>query len=84
MTDLAPLDPIDRAWWHLQLSPEILYADQREQPACSAEPLEFDDDDDACDEDRICGYCRGTGGDPWNDYIVECPQCLGDGGWLRP
>ena len=26
---LAPLDPIDRAWWHLHLSPEILYADQR-------------------------------------------------------
>lgn len=76
---LAPLDPIDRAWWHLHLSPEILYADQREQPACSAEPLEFDDGYDDYDEDRTCGYCGGTGGDPWNDYLLECPACLGEG-----
>ena len=78
MTDLTPLDPIDRAWWHLHLSPEILYADQREQPACSAEPLEFDDYEDY-EQGRVCEYCDGDGGDPWDDYITECPMCLGEG-----
>lgn len=51
---LAPLDPIDRAWWHLHLSPEILYADQRDEPDCGPEPLEFDDGYDDYDEDRTC------------------------------
>lgn len=83
---LAPLDPIDRAWWHLHLSPDLLYADMREQPACRAEPLEFDDEDDEdydydYDKDRACRYCEGDGGDPWNDYCTECPECLGTGVW---
>lgn len=76
---LAPADPIDRAWWHLHLSPEILYADQRDQPDFVAEPLEFDDGYDDYDEDRTCEYCGGDGGNPWDDFIMECPVCLGEG-----
>lgn len=42
--------------------------------------LEDDDwDDDRPHEDRTCAYCDGDGGDPWNDYIMECPMCLGEG-----
>jgi len=78
MTDLAPLDPIDRAWWHLHLSPDLLYADQREQPACGTEPLEFDDCEDY-EQSQACEYCGGDGGDPWNDCITDCPMCLGEG-----
>lgn len=29
--------------------------------------------------DRTCRYCGGDGGNPWDDYISECPQCLGEG-----
>ena len=75
---MAPLDPIDRAWWHLLLLPEILYADQREQPAFNTEPLEFDDCEDY-EQGRVCEYCEGDGGDPWNDCITDCPMCLGEG-----
>lgn len=38
--------------------------------------IEFDDGDDV---DRTCSYCHGTGGDPWNDYILPCPKCDGEG-----
>ena len=75
---IAPIDPIDRAWWHLHLSPDLLYADQREQPACSAEPLEFDDCEDY-EQGQACEHCGGDGRDPWSDYLLECPACLGEG-----
>lgn len=74
----------ERAIWHLQLDPEQLYADLREQPVSvhmreSELYDECDYDYDDFDEDRTCAYCSGTGGDPWNDYILECPMCLGEG-----
>lgn len=80
MVDAQALE--ERAIWHLQLDPEQLYADQREQPAYTpVADFEFypDDDYDDYDEDRTCAYCDGIGGDPWNDYIMECPMCLGEG-----
>lgn len=41
--------------------------------------LDDDWDDDGPREDRTCAYCDGDGGDPWDDYITECPMCLGEG-----
>lgn len=80
MADAQALE--ERAIWHLQLDPEQLYADLREQPAHAPtlDPEQYDDGDyEDYDEDRTCAYCSGTGGDPWNDYILECPMCLGEG-----
>ncbi len=31
------------------------------------------------ERDTTCGYCAGTGGDPWNDGILPCPICDGEG-----
>lgn len=77
---VAPADPIDRAWWHLALSPDLLYADQRDEPDFDPEPLEFDDGyDDEDDGREVCPHCDGDGGDPWDDYISQCPMCLGEG-----
>lgn len=41
----------------------------------------FDDEDEG---GRICSHCRGTGGDPWNDRVLPCPVCNGEGSlwWL--
>lgn len=80
----APTHAFDleaRAIWHLQLDPEQLYHDQREQPTYTpvADFEFYPDDEDDFDEDRTCEYCSGDGGDPWNDYIMECPACLGEG-----
>lgn len=74
-------DPVDRAYWHLALDPELLYADQRDAAVEVTPPSWPQDDDDYenFDEDRTCEYCGGDGGDPWNDYILECPSCLGEG-----
>jgi len=41
-----------------------------------AEDDYFDSDDY---EDRICDYCSGTGGNPWDDGITPCPECDGEG-----
>ena len=30
-------------------------------------------------EEWSCEYCNGTGGDPWNDYIMPCEHCDGMG-----
>lgn len=68
-----PADPVERAYWHLELVPEHFYSDEPEVQAGASD----DDYDDYCIEP--CGYCSGTGGDPWNDYILECPMCLGEG-----
>lgn len=34
--------------------------------------------DDYFDEDTECERCHGDGMDPWNDYLLPCPLCLGD------
>lgn len=26
-----------------------------------------------------CPYCHGDGGDPYNDYVLPCPECGGTG-----
>ena len=26
-----------------------------------------------------CPYCGGDGGDPFNDYVLPCPFCEGEG-----
>ncbi len=75
----VPADPVERAWWHLELSPEHFYPP--DEPAAGGEesPALDEDDWDDDDEDRTCDYCGGHGGDPWNDHILECPMCLGEG-----
>ena len=35
---------------------------------------EYDDE-----EDWTCQNCRGTGVDPWNDGILPCEECDGEG-----
>jgi DnaJ-class molecular chaperone len=37
----------------------------------------YDDEDEY--EDRTCSACSGTGGDPWNDGILPCEECDGEG-----
>lgn len=37
------------------------------------------DDDSPDPSERGCTYRSGTGGDPWNDYILPCPHCDGEG-----
>ena len=29
--------------------------------------------------EKTCEYCHGTGEDPWNDGILPCPKCDGQG-----
>lgn len=29
--------------------------------------------------DLTCEYCGGDGGDPWNDGVLPCPECHGEG-----
>ncbi len=38
-----------------------------------------DDDFDDGDEDWICEYCAGTGGDRWDDGVTRCQHCDGEG-----
>lgn len=39
----------------------------------------FFHDDDGEAHDRTCRECDGTGGDRWNDGILPCPACDGEG-----
>ena len=41
------------------------------------EPDDFEDSDYDDDEPE-CPRCHGDGMDPWNDYLLTCPLCLGD------
>lgn len=42
--------------------------------------LEGDDHDDHDDmPDDVCPHCLGDGMDPWNDYLLPCPLCQGEG-----
>lgn len=29
-------------------------------------------------DDIQCQRCHGDGSDPWCDYLLPCPECLGD------
>jgi len=35
-------------------------------------------DDEGYFDDPVCERCGGDGRDPWNDYLLPCPLCLGD------
>ena len=37
-----------------------------------------DYEDDGQVDDAVCPRCLGDGMDPWNDYLLPCPLCLGD------
>lgn len=39
----------------------------------------YDEEEDSETEPPICEHCLGTGGDPWNDGILPCPECDGEG-----
>ena len=43
-----------------------------------AEDNYFHDDDDE-PRNLTYEYCSGTGGNPWDDYITQCPRCDGEG-----
>lgn len=51
-----------------------LYA-KASSPTPGEPELDYDEDE----RDMTCEYCAGTGGDPWNDGIVPCPKCDGEG-----
>jgi hypothetical protein len=59
--------------WHFlaDLRAEMEYWDD-------AEDHYFHDDDGEV-HDRTCRECDGTGGDRWNDGILPCPACDGQG-----
>jgi hypothetical protein len=42
-------------------------------------PEDYDDelDEDDTHDKLVCKRCRGDGMDPWNDYLMPCPDCLG-------
>jgi hypothetical protein len=29
-------------------------------------------------EEEECERCHGDGRDPWNDYLLRCPECQGE------
>lgn len=29
-------------------------------------------------EEPPCDRCHGDGRDPWNDYLLPCPECQGE------
>lgn len=64
MNVAAPTDLTERALWHLELCPELLWADQREQPDWGDAPPGFDDDDGGADE-----ACMDCGQFSW---MCEC------------
>lgn len=37
----------------------------------------FDDRDEVFDE-PVCPRCQGDGMDPWIDYLLPCPDCMGE------
>jgi len=41
------------------------------------EPDDFEDSDYDDDEPE-CPRCHGEGMDPWNDYLLPCPECGGE------
>mgnify|MGYP003504481355 CR=1 FL=1 len=41
-------------------------------------PEPENDDEDDYFEEPPCERCHGDGMDPWNDYLLTCPLCLGD------
>lgn len=67
-----PADPVARAYWHLEIGYPEADDDQSCEPGCT-------DDDGQDPADMACPECAGTGGDPWNDYILPCPRCDGEG-----
>lgn len=46
-------------------------------PPWEANELEYDYDES--EQDLTCPVCAGTGGDPWNDGILPCEHCDGEG-----
>lgn len=85
------MNPADRALWHLELCPELFYADQREQPDWGA-GLPDDDDDGEYLGMVTCWACSGEGAEirccddlcHGQDWCIHgdnytCPQCGGDG-----
>lgn len=39
--------------------------------------IELDELDEPYEEEE-CSRCRGDGRDPWNDYLLPCPECQGE------
>jgi phytoene dehydrogenase-like protein len=72
-----------RALWHLQLDPAQLFADCVDELSslglvyCDGDDAHFDYDEDGGPD--TCPHCAGTGGDPYNDYILPCEYCDGEG-----
>ena len=42
------------------------------------EQYDYDEEDiDPVDEPE-CSRCHGDGMDPWSDYLLPCPMCMGE------
>lgn len=47
----------------------------------SPSPFESDpylDTTEEWQDDEVCPYCDGDGGDPLNDFVLPCPYCGGE------
>lgn len=68
----------ERALWHAELEDRARWmadADLDDEPEDGWD----EDDDDPFERDRTCLACGGSGGDPWNDGILPCEHCDGEG-----
>lgn len=69
MREQHQADPLEaRACRHL----EIGYG-----PSLAEPPDDWEDE--GYEPFATCGHCSGTGGDPWNDGIMPCEHCDGEG-----
>jgi hypothetical protein len=35
------------------------------------------DPEEDWEDEPVCARCGGDGMDPWNDYLLDCPECQG-------
>lgn len=72
---------LDQSPDYSRRAPERDLAHEAEMRALAAWREGADLDDLELDEpfeEEICSRCRGDGRDPWNDYLLPCPQCQGE------
>ncbi len=80
----ADMERLRREQLRADISPEEAAEECAEIEARAAwmEGADLDDgsellgDPDEYDFD-VCSRCGGDGMDPWNDYLLECPECHG-------
>ena len=71
----ADMERLRREQLRAEFGPEDA-ATHRAEIEARAAWMEGADLDDGSDDD-VCERCGGDGMDPWNDYLLECPECNG-------